>query len=416
MRIRRAPACWVAFLALVSCAPASAQSTPPPPPIQGATTTIPGLTLADTITQMARPVGATHVGEALGLATQLQVATAPFGASSGGFVFKLDPSTGLQVRTATTFGPSFAERALTSGEGQVNAGVNFMSATFDRLDTLPFNGLQLRTVTATSPQAARSGIANLAISSSTVVVSGRMGVTDALDVGVVVPVVTVKVNGTTSLRDGNSNILTFAQGGGVASGLGDIAGLVKYRFLTFGSGEPDPGGLAVMATMRFPTGDTDNLRGLGITRTLVTFIASGGQGRFRPHVNGGFEYWSKGVAVTSDSTQSGTVTARHQVEYDAGLEFEAAPKFTLLLDLLGGKILGGGKVGFQTDPLAPAGTTLSQSAVSLPEGIRRLELAPGMKVNLKGKLLLSLNALIALQDGGLHARITPMAGIDLTLK
>jgi hypothetical protein len=414
MRIRHAPACWVALLVLVSCAPASAQSTTPP--IQGVTTTVPGLTLADTITQLVRPVGATHVGEALGLATELEVATAPFGASSGGFVFKLDPSTGLQVRTATTFGPSFAERALTSGEGNVTAGVNFMSAKFDRLGTLAFDGLQLSTVTATSPQAARSGVANLAVSSSTVVVSGRMGVTDALDVGVIVPVVTVKVSGTTSLRDGNGNILTFAQGGGVASGLGDIAGLVKYRFFTFGSGEPDPGGLAVMATMRFPTGDTDNLRGLGITRTLVTFIASSGQGRFRPHVNVGYEWWSKGVAVTSDSTQSSTVTARNQVEYDAGLEFEAAPKFTLLLDLLGGQILGGGKVGFQTDPSAPAGATSSQSAVSLPEGIRRVELAPGMKVNLKGKLLLSLNALIALQDGGLHARITPMAGIDLTFK
>ena len=36
-----------------------------------------------------------------------------------------------------------------------------------------------------------------------------------------------------------------------------------------------------------------------------------------------------------------------------------------------------------------------------------------MKVNLKGKMLLSLNALIALRDGGLHTRVTPVAGIDL---
>ena len=45
-------------------------------------------------------------------------------------------------------------------------------------------------------------------------------------------------------------------GSDVASGLGDVAGLVKYRFYSFGSGQPDPGGLAVMATMRLPTGDT----------------------------------------------------------------------------------------------------------------------------------------------------------------
>ena len=50
----------------------------------------------------------------------------------------------------------------------------------------------------------------------------------------------------------------------------------------------------------------------------------------------------------------------------------------------------------------------------MPEGLQRIDLAPGLKVNLKGKLLLSLNALVALKDSGLHARITPVAGIDLT--
>ena len=162
-----------------------------------------------------------------------------------------------------------------------------------------------------------------------------------------------------------------------------------------------------MATMRFPTGDKDNLRGLGITRTLVTLIASSGKGRFRPHANVGYEFWSKGVSVPTDAPQNLAVTARHQFEYAAGLELEAAPKATLLLEFLGGRIFGGGKVGFVDDG---SGT----SAVALPEGLQRMSLAPGLKVNLKGKLLLSLNALIALKDDGLHARFTPVAGIELT--
>jgi hypothetical protein len=102
-------------VALACCGSASAQTVPP---IQGTTTTIPALTVVNTLTQMVKPVGAPHVGDALGLAAGLGITTAPFGASSGGFLIKLDPSTGLQVRTATTFGPSFAERALTSGEGK----------------------------------------------------------------------------------------------------------------------------------------------------------------------------------------------------------------------------------------------------------------------------------------------------------
>jgi hypothetical protein len=43
-----------------------------------------------------------------------------------------------------------------------------------------------------------------------------------------------------------------------------------------------------------------------------------------------------------------------------------------------------------------------------------MDLAPGVKVNLKGKLLVSLNAIVALHDSGLHSRVTPFAGIDLT--
>ena len=122
----------------------------------------------------------------------------------------------------------------------------------------------------------------------------------------------------TSLVDQNKT-LVYGTGTDLAKGMGDVAGLVKYRFVSFGNENdlPDPGGLAVMATLRFPTGDKDNLRGLGVTRTALTFIASSGTGRFRPHANGGFEYWSDGVSVASDNPAS-TVTAQNQIQYAAG--------------------------------------------------------------------------------------------------
>jgi hypothetical protein len=330
-------------------------------------------------------------------------------------VIKLDAAIGLLVLTATKFGPSFAERALTSGEGNVSLGVHFMTSTLDRLNKLSSidNGLQLQSITAASPQNGRFGLANLTVTSKTVVVSARMGVTEKLDVGLFLPIVSLKVNGNSSLQNGSGNTILVASGGGVAAGLGDIAGLAKYRFVSFGSGQPDPGGLAVMATMRFPTGDPLNLRGLGVTRTLLTLIASSGKGRFRPHANAGFEFWSKGVTVASDYAPNSTVEARHQVQYAAGVELEAAPKVTILFDVLGSQILGAGKFGYVDNPLT-AGITSSTSLVALPDPNRRLSLAPGLKMNLKGKMLLSVNALVALRDSGLHARVTPVAGIDLT--
>ena len=105
-----------------------------------------------------------------------------------------------------------------------------------------------------------------------------------------------------------------------------------------------------------------------------------------------------------------TVTARHQLQYAAGLELEAAPKVTVLLDFLGGQIFGAGKLGFTT---TTSGATSTEALAALSEGTGRLSLAPGMKVNLKGKMLLSLNALVALRDGGLHTRVTPVAGIEM---
>src|SRR5262249_29333604 len=103
----------------------------------------------------------------------------------------------------------------------------------------------------------------------------------------------------------------------------------------------------------------------------------------------------------------------HQFQYAGGFELEAVPKLTLLLDLVGGSVLGGGRVDF-VSVTDTAGVSGSQGLAALSEGTTRLDLAPGLKANLKGKLLISLNALIALHDSGLHARVTPVAGIELT--
>jgi len=411
MRIRYSPIALAGVLLFLRVATAAAQSTAPP--IQGTTTTTPTLSLSDALTALVKPVGTDHVGDALALATQLGIGTTPFGASSGGFLIVLDPNTGLQVRTATTFGPSFAERALTNGEGKLSIGANFASATLDRLGDLDVKNMQVLNVAGTAA-AARTGTTNLTITSKTVVASARLGVTDSFDVGVFVPLVTVEVKGMSTRFDGTGRPTLFAQGNAKSDGLGDIAGIAKYRFYSFGTGLPDPGGMAVMVSVRLPTGDKDNLRGLGVTRTFVSYIVSGGRAKFRPHANVGYGFWSKGVSVVSDYAVNGSVEARHQFEYAGGVELEAAPKLTLLLDLLGGSVLGGGKVDFTSAPNTIAGASSTQALVALPESIRKLALAPGLKVNLKGKMLLSLNALVALSDSGMHARVMPVAGIDLT--
>src|SRR5262245_9946448 len=57
--------------------------------------------------------GSAATGETLAQALGLEVATAPVGSASGGFVYTFDLDRREWSRTSPTFGPSFAERALT---------------------------------------------------------------------------------------------------------------------------------------------------------------------------------------------------------------------------------------------------------------------------------------------------------------
>src|SRR5438045_512479 len=63
-----------------------------------------------------------------------QLGTFPIGSSSAGFVFNFDPATGLFNAGSQSFGPGFAERALTNGRGRFGFGLNYEHLAFNSLD------------------------------------------------------------------------------------------------------------------------------------------------------------------------------------------------------------------------------------------------------------------------------------------
>jgi hypothetical protein len=406
--IRRPVAAVVTLLTLACASPAWAQKV----------TTVEDLTLTQTLVQLANPLGARPIGESIGLTTALEVATQPFGTSSGGFVYKLDPATGLLARVTGTFGPSFAERALTAGEGQVSVGATFSSTNYDKLSKFGLNNLPLGTFVGTTAATTRTGTGDFRLSSKTLAISGTVGLTPKVDVAVIVPLISMKLEATTTQVLANGVVARLAETSGVYSGIGDIAAVAKFKVAKLpGPDIPDPGGLALMLTMRLPTGSRENLRGLGVTRTLASAAFSAGKGPFKPHITGGYEFWSKSVDIPTRTATGGLIKVRHQVQLAAGFEIEAAPKVTLLLDFIGQKIRNGGEVGIVSDPVAgnAGGIREIQSLVVLPEGILKGLLIPGIKVNLKGKLLLSLNAIVTMKNNGLHSRVTPVVGLNLTM-
>ena len=225
-----------------------------------------------------------------------------------------------------------------------------------KLGDLSLDSLKIGSVSAASPGVARTGTASLGLSYKMLVVSSTIGISENLDVGVAVPMVSIKLDGSTSsLVNGSGTLVRGAEGSGTFGGLGDVAALAKYRFARFGTGLPDPGGMAVTVNMRLPTGDQQALRGLGVYRTLASLVVSSGAGRFRPHANAGYEWWSDSVEVATSFSQNSPVKVRHQIQYAAGVELEATPKLTLLVDFLGRHIQGGGKVGYVTDTPSASG-------------------------------------------------------------
>lgn len=389
----------LALLTVAYASPAMAQKI----------TTVPDLTGKQVLEQLANQASGGLSGDAIAVATATEIATAPFGTSSGGFVFKLDPATGLLARTTTSFGPSFVERALTAGEGKVSVGATFSSTNYDKLSDFSLSNLPLGSVTASSPIVSGTTTGNLKISSQTLSISGAVGVSPNVDVGVVIPLVTVKLSGTSSFVNGNGVVGRLVESNNKFFGVGDVAALAKIRVLKFKGGDvPDPGGLAINVVMRLPTGDRDNLRGLGVFRTLGSFVASFGKGPLKPHGSVGFEYWNKAVDVPGDHL-------KNQFQFNGGVEVVAAPKLTFLADVIGQRVLGAGPVELgSVTPLAGIGATGAQALIFSDGSLNKVSFIPGMKVNLIGKMVLSLNAIVTMSNNGLHARVTPVAGLNLT--
>ena len=101
--------------------------------------------------------------------------------------------------------------------------------------------------------------------------------------------------------------------------------------------------------------------------------------------------------------------------------FEEAARTQRLYDVVVGedqRIIGAGEIDVAPENAGPsmAGITAAESMVGIPDGINKNLLIPGLKVNLIGKMLLSLNAMFTLNNNGLRPRTTPVAGVFLTMK
>ena len=163
----------------------------------------------------------------------VELTSLPLGSSSAGFTYRVNPTLGTVERTSASFGPFFAERALTAGRGQFSLGANVQFARYTRLNDIDLeSGAFLTTANQfrDEPDPFDVERLKLEIASQTFTILGNIGVTDRLDVGVAVPIVWLSLEGS-RVNTYRGEQLLQASGFADANGFGDMALRAKLRLV-----------------------------------------------------------------------------------------------------------------------------------------------------------------------------------------
>jgi hypothetical protein len=248
------------------------------------------------------------------------VANVPVSATSGGSTFSFEG--GVPTRTSTSAGPIFGERAQTLGRGRLLVGLSRTGVHFKTLRGVDLDHVQFTFTHANSDFPGCDSVAagdcslmgvptlenetiglNLSLDVRLTVTGFLLtyGLTDRIDVGVALPVVSVSLAGTSTAQitpfgpppavhffggTPDDPILTGSRSiDGSTTGLGDVNARVKLN-LRRGA----PLSVGVLGDVRFPTGSEDNLLGSGAFAARGLAILSAQFGSFSPHANVGYLY------------------------------------------------------------------------------------------------------------------------------
>jgi hypothetical protein len=403
----------------------------------------------------------TTLNQTLSTAIATQLAVLPMVSPSSGFTYKYDSETGTFVRTTTSFGPIYAERAETVGRGKVSFGVSYQRFRFSNID-----GINLHNVPAVFSHIDNTGPGNTPVSYEADLIQtanninlnidsttayGTIGLTDRVDVSVAVPFVSVRmgvdsnativrVSGPTFTLPGfgtlpnphqftaDPNSLTHSYASnGSASGIGDVTFRVKGNLL-----RGRTLGMSLAADIRTPTGSAWSLLGSGAIGIKPFVVVSAVGKHFSPHINVGYQWNGKSIlagdltgATVSENANDVAVIQngppiKHslpsQLFYTVGAEISATKSVSFAVDYLGQTLLDAPRVfrdNFITKNI-PGGT----GSLTLPtiaggsDSIALGSASVGTKCNLFGKLLLTSNLLFRLDNKGLRQDVMPLVALS----
>jgi hypothetical protein len=380
------------------------------------------------------PSGATHSAHfnsafqaeftQFGVALTSQLAAVPLPSPASGFTYEFDSDLGVFQRTSQSFGPILAERAETIGGGRFTFGFTFQNFSFDTIEGLDIDNIPaVFTHDSAELRGGREDVVSTVnsvdarVNQFTAFIS--YGLTDRLDLSLAIPVVstdltvisaaTVRRLGTVDrdihfFRDvedqiGDRRIFTAF---GSASGIGDLTLRLKGRMSR---------SAAFGLDVRVPTGDEENLLGVGAPGIRPFIVLSRSSRAFSPHFNAGY-LWNGSSVLAGNPATGEAADLPDQVTYVVGADFGVSQRFTFVLDVLGTYLLDAPRLHQSTFQGLDAARTTLPTVSFTTESYNLLSGAVGFKLNVVESLLVDVNLLFNLDSNGLRDKITPLVGFE----
>ncbi len=361
-------------------------------------------------------------------AIALGIATIPVPSAGSGETFRLS-ALGIPIRNEeNSLGPILGERGLTLGRGHLLIGANLTDLRFEHLRGVSLEALRFNVVQRDLPPAGPP-LGDPAIERTYLSVSTRMsfqarvanlfltaGISDRLDVSVLVPVVQASLSGFSDaeivIGEGEDPAAGFSFGGPTedpklreravlplqrATGLGDALVRGKLRL----TGTERRMALAVLSDVRIPTGRDEDFLGSGgwwVQGLGVVSVAP--MAGFSPHLNLG------GVLRTAEGERNALLGS-------LGFDHRSSARLTLAGELLAEVPLGDNPLVRKEVTIQDAqGGLLEVPTSNLPTlNDNRLDGALGFKLRL-WKVVLVGNALLPLNEGGLRSQVLWTLGLQ----
>ena len=367
----------------------------------------------------------------------------PVAVPVSGLALTLDRSTGVYT-LSSDLGGVLTERGSTLGKNKLFLGFTYQHFAFDSID-----GTKLTNIPTVSALNLGSGNSTFLASTNSLhatidqyTVVAAFCVSDRMDISITLPIDNVSLSGTaTHNSEGTNNggavtTLPDRSISGAASGVGDLFFNGKYGIV---KGERSQ--LAAGLEVRFATGNEYNLLGSGAFGIKPYIVYSRLGKRFHPHATFGYQWNAQSVLnLDSDVDKNGNLVQPgaslrlpDSLVYTGGIDYSVMRHVTLVGDFLGqhyfdapavtraalasnapgspGFVLGIGPSCPNTSCNKLTGT-VSTVGVNNHSSFDEDNLAVGIKVNPFGRLLVSANVLIKLNDSGLRANYVPLVGIS----